>query len=112
MVAEINLAYTPDLVICDAVEVFTDGGPMQGERKRGNLMFAGSDRVALDVVGLAILRSLGSNSAIMGTPFFEQEQIARAVELGLGVASADAIEIVTDDSASESAAAPIRELLR
>jgi len=111
MIAEINLGYTPDLVIADAVEVFTDGGPMDGVRKRANLMFAGSDRVALDAVGLAILKSLGSNSAIMDTPIFKQEQMARAVELGLGVSSAGDIEIVTDDDSSGNAAAPIREIL-
>ena len=112
MVAEINLAYSPALVVADAVEVFTDGGPMEGARKRADLMFSGSDRIALDAVGLAILKSLGSNSAIMDTPIFAQEQIARAVELGLGVPSADAIEIVTDDAASEEAAERIREALR
>ena len=112
MIAEINLAYTPELVVVDAVEVFTDGGPMEGERKRANIMLAGSDRIALDAVGLAILKSLGSNKAIMDTPVFEQEQIARAVELGLGVSSADAIEIVTDDGQSAAAAALVRDFLR
>ena len=111
MIAEINLGYTPDLVIADAVEVFTDGGPMDGVRNRANLMFAGSDRIALDAAGLAILKSLGSNNAIMDAPIFKQEQIARAVELGLGVSSAADIEIVTDDDASEKAAAPIRDIL-
>ena len=112
MIAEINLAYTPDFVLSDAVEVFTDGGPMEGVRKRAELMFIGSDRVALDAVGLAILKSLGSNRAIMDTPIFEQEQVARAVELGLGVSSSDAIEVVTDDGESERAAQKIREILQ
>jgi len=111
MIAEINLAYTPELVIVDAVEVFTDRGPMEGERKRADLMLAGSDRVALDAVGLAILKSLGSNSAIMDTPIFKQEQMARAVELGLGASCAEEIEIVTDDEASESIATRIRDIL-
>ena len=112
MVAEINLAYSPDLVVVDALEVFTDGGPMAGERKRADLMLAGSGRVALDAVGLAILKSLGSNNAIMDTPIFEQEQMARAVELGLGAKSAEEIEIVTDDEKSAEAAAQIWEILK
>ena len=111
MVAEINLAYSPQFVVVDAVEVFTDGGPMDGVRKKANLMLSGSDRVALDAVGLAILKSLGSNKAIMDTPIFEQEQIARAVELSLGVSSADKIEIVTDDDESRKAAEKINEIL-
>ena len=112
MIAEINLAYTPALVIVDAVEVFTDRGPMEGERKRANIMLAGSDRVALDAVGLAILKSLGSNRAIMDTPIFEQEQIARAVELELGVSSAVEIEIITDDDVSAATAVRIKEILQ
>jgi len=112
MIAEINLAYSPELVIADAVEVFIDGGPMDGVRKTANLMFAGSDRVALDAVGLAILKSLGSNRAIMDTPVFKQEQVARAVELGLGVSSAEEIEIVTDNEQSAVVAARVQDFLQ
>jgi uncharacterized protein (DUF362 family) len=111
MIAEINLAYSPELIIADAVEVFIDGGPMDGVRKNAGLMFAGSDRVALDAVGLAILKSLGSNSVIMDTPIFKQEQIARAVELGLGVSRPEDVELVTDDEASGKIAARIMEIL-
>ena len=111
MIAEINLAYTPDFVISDAVEVFTDGGPMEGKRHRANVTMISRDRVALDAAGLALLKSLGSNSAIMDTPIFNQEQIARAVELGLGVSSADEIELVTDDEAGEEMASRIRGFL-
>jgi uncharacterized protein (DUF362 family) len=111
MIAEINLAYTPDLVLCDAVEVFTDGGPMHGVRNNAGLMFAGSDRVALDAVGLAILKSIGSNSAIMDKPIFRQDQIVRAVELGLGIGSAADIQLVTDDEASAEAIARVQMIL-
>jgi uncharacterized protein (DUF362 family) len=111
MIAEINLAYSPEFVLSDAVEVFVDGGPMEGERRRADLMLISRDRIALDAVGLAILKSLGSNHAIMDTPIFAQEQIARAVELGLGVTSPEQIEIVTDDEASVAAASRIRDIL-
>ena len=112
MIAEINLAYTPDFVLSDAVEVFTDGGPMEGKRCRANITMISRDRVALDATGLALLKSLGSNSAIMDTPIFAQEQIARAVEIGLGASSPDDIELVADDDTSEQAAAEIREFLQ
>ncbi|MDR3310327.1 MAG: DUF362 domain-containing protein [Oscillospiraceae bacterium] len=111
-IAELNLAYTPDFVLSDAVEVFTDGGPMDGTRNRAGLMTIGSDRVALDAVGVAILKMLGSNSDIMNTPIWEQEQIARAVELGLGASSPDEIELVTDDEESEAVAEKVRAVLR
>ena len=111
MIAEINLAYTPDFVLSDAVEVFTDGGPMEGTRKRADLMLLSSDRIALDAVGLAILKSLGSKKEIMDTPIFEHEQMARAVELGLGVSSPSDIEIVTTDDKSAEIAAQLNKLL-
>jgi uncharacterized protein (DUF362 family) len=74
-------------------------------------MLISRDRVALDAVGLAILKSLGTNSAIADTPICKQDQIARAVELGLGASSPDAIELVTDDAPSAETAARIREFL-
>jgi uncharacterized protein (DUF362 family) len=111
LIAEINLAYTPEFILSDAVEVFTDGGPMQGTRKNANVMLLTSDRVALDAVGLAVLKSVGANSAITDTPIWQQDQIARAVELGLGATSAAEIEIVTDDDTSAAVAAKIREIL-
>ena len=112
MIAEINLAYTPDLVLVDAVEIFIDGGPMKGVRHNAGLMFAGNDRVALDAVGIAILKSIGSNSAIMDKPIFAQEQIVRAVELQLGVTRAADIEIITDDDKTEAEVSRVRGILQ
>ena len=87
MIAEINQPFKPSLVIMDGVEAFVDGGPATGKKAKGNVFWASTDRVAIDAVGVAILKSLGSNENIMGRKIFEQEQIARAVELGLGVSS-------------------------
>lgn len=94
MIAEINQVYSPDLIIMDALEVFTDGGPSFGEKKKANLIIAGRDRVAVDAVGLAVLKTLGSNREIMSNSIFEQEQIKRAADLGLGARAANEIELV------------------
>jgi hypothetical protein len=67
--------------------------------------------VAVDAVGLAVLKQMGSNDAIMGTPIFQQEQMARAVEVGLGVGGAEEIEIVSDDDAGRSYAATLTQIL-
>jgi uncharacterized protein (DUF362 family) len=101
MIAEINQVYSPDLIVMDAIEVFTDGGPSYGERKEANLIVAGTDRVAIDAVGVAILQSLGSNREITGTRPFDQEQIRRAAELGLGVGDPEEIELVGNERARE-----------
>jgi len=111
MIAEINYGYKPALIILDGLEAFVDGGPMTGPRKTASVFLAGTDRVAVDAVGLAILKDLGSNKAIMKTPIFAQEQIARAVELGLGAASAAEIVIETADKAGESYADKLRKIL-
>lgn len=111
MIAELNAGYTPQLIVLDGVSAFTDGGPSRGELKAGNVMIAGDDRVAVDAVGVAVLKELGANAAIMDRRIFEQEQIARAVELGLGVGSASDIEIVTGDGESAAYAERVRKIL-
>jgi uncharacterized protein (DUF362 family) len=111
MIAELNTGYRPDLIVLDGVAAFTDGGPSRGTLKAGNVMIAGTDRVAVDAVGVAMLKLLGANSAIMGRKIFEQEQIARAVELKLGVESADAIDLVTGDAESKATAEALRQIL-
>lgn len=111
MIAEINSGYQPQLIVMDGIAAFTDGGPSRGELKAGNVMIAGHDRVAVDAVGLAVLKELGSNQAIMNRRIFEQEQIARAVELGLGAGSPDDIEIVTGNRESAAYARKLHTIL-
>ena len=111
MIADLNTGYRPQLIVLDGVVAFTDGGPSRGELKHGNVMITGDDRVAVDAVGLAVLKSLGSNQAIMGRGIFQQEQIARAVELGLGASGPDAIEIVTGDPESRAYAGELQTIL-
>ncbi len=111
MIAEINAAYSPDLVVMDGVEAFVDGGPARGTRVNANVMLASTDRVAIDAVGVAILRLLGTTPEVSHGKIFEQEQIVRAAELGLGVSSAQEIEIVTGDEDSEAHAERVRQIL-
>ncbi len=101
MIAEINVPFTPDLVVMDGIDVFVDGGPATGTRAKGNVFLASTDRVAIDAVGVAVLKTLGSNAAIMNRKIFDQEQIARAVELELGVSSPSQIELAAVGSESE-----------
>jgi uncharacterized protein (DUF362 family) len=111
MIAEINAAYNPALVVVDAVEAFVRGGPATGERVQPEVVLAGIDRIALDAVGVAILRSFGTTPEVEWGRIFEQEQIARAVSLGLGVSRPEDIELLTDDAASADYAAQIQEVL-
>ena len=97
MIAEINQPFSPALVVLDGVEAFVDQGPMTGKLAKGEVFLASADRVAVDAVGVAVLKHLGSNPAIMDTKIFEQEQIKRAVELGLGASSPAAVELIAGD---------------
>ncbi|MCG6879309.1 MAG: DUF362 domain-containing protein [Deltaproteobacteria bacterium] len=100
LIAEINQPFNPKLVVMDGVDVFVDGGPATGKMKEGNVFLASTDRVAIDAVGVAVLKYLGSNKQIMKRKIFDQTQIARAVELGLGVSSPDEIDLVPGDAES------------
>ena len=111
MIAEINQGYKPRLIVLDGVEAFVDGGPSKGKLVKAGVFIAGTDRVAVDAVGLAVLKDLGSNEAIMNTKIFKQEQIQRAVELGLGVKGPDEITFVTPDKASADYAVKLKEIL-
>jgi len=111
MIAEINTAYSPNLVILDGVEAFVDGGPASGTRVEAGVMLASTDRVAIDAAGVAILRLLGTTPEVSRGAIFDQDQIARAAELGLGVPSAEEIELVTGDAESETFAAHVSEIL-
>jgi uncharacterized protein (DUF362 family) len=108
MIAELNTAYKTDLIVLDGVEAFTAGGPHVGTRVKANVMLGGTDRVVIDAVGVAILRLLGTTPEVSKGKIFEQDQIRRAAELGVGVKSAGEIEVVTGDRESEEFAERVR----
>jgi uncharacterized protein (DUF362 family) len=112
MIAEINQPFNPQLVVMDGIEAFVDEGPATGKLARGNVFLAATDRVAIDAVGVAVLKYLGSNDRIMNTKIFEQEQIARAVELGLGAATPAEIDVIPADTKSADMCDKIVEILQ
>jgi len=101
MIAEANLAYNPDIIVMDGIEAFVKGGPEDGDRVNPQVMLASQDRVAIDAVGVAILRHFGTTHEVSEGKIFEQQQIARAAELGLGVRSANDIKLVPLDAESK-----------
>ncbi len=111
MIAEMNYAYKPALLVMDGVEAFYTGGPMSGSRWKADLTFASTDRVALDAVGVATLKMHGTTSKIESRKTFQQDQIRRAVELGLGATSPDDIDLAPVDDASRDVADRIRPYL-
>lgn len=116
LVPEISKGFTADLIVLDAIKGFKAGGPDEGTECSPGLLIAGNDRVAVDAVGLAVLKIQGAvkggGIAGGGTPFgaiFSQGQIRRAVEIGVDQArSPEDIELVGND---EAVLAEIRAML-
>ena len=101
-VVDINKGFTPDLILMDALKCFIDGGPDEGTEREPGLIVAATDRVALDAVGVAILKSAGSTSGPIQGKIFETRQMKRAVAVKLGISKPDDIELVGNDPATLS----------
>jgi uncharacterized protein (DUF362 family) len=112
MIAEINQLYRPAMIVLDGLEGFTDGGPESGTLVKPQVMLLGTDRVAVDAVGVAILRMYGGNATISRGRVFDQEQIARAARLGVGIQGPDQIDLITDDPESRKIAERVQEVLK
>jgi uncharacterized protein (DUF362 family) len=104
MIAEINKFCRTDLIVMDATEGFSTGGPDKGKLIRPGVILASRDRVAIDAVGVALLRAFGTVPGVMNGKIFEQEQIARAAELGIGIGSAEMIRLVPLDEMGRATA--------
>jgi len=101
MIAEINREYKTSLIVLDAIEAFVTEGPDRGKLVKPGVILAGEHRVALDAVAVGILRLFGTTPEVSRGNIFQQEQIARAVELCVGAKSFEEIEIVPLDRHSE-----------
>lgn len=93
MIAEINKKYDVDVILMDGIRAFITGGPERGDLVEPNLLLASKDRVALDAVGVALLRIYGATGNVGKDKIFELDQIRRAAELGIGVGSASQIKL-------------------
>ena len=111
MIAEVNRAYRPALVVIDGVDAFVGGGPEQGQKVRAGVVLASTDRIAIDATGIALLRKLGTTREVSNGSIWQQAQIRRAADLGLGATRPDQIELITADGASAQMADEIRPFL-
>jgi uncharacterized protein (DUF362 family) len=112
IIAEINKFYRADLIVMDGIKAFISGGPEKGEQVEPNLLLASEDRVAIDAVGVAILRIYGASQHIGKGSIFELDQLHRAAELGIGVESASEIRLTPLNDESRRFAEKIERELR
>ena len=84
LISEFNAAYTPDINIVDATVAMIEGGPWKGTPAKTDCIIASGDRVAADIVGLGLIKSFGKWEPVASKSVWEQKQIVRAIELGIG----------------------------
>jgi uncharacterized protein (DUF362 family) len=92
VVAELNLAWRPHLNLADGSWVMLQGGPWRGRAEKLDILLAGADMVALDAVGLALIRSFRLWSPLE-PGVWRMRQLRRAVQLGLGAQGPEHIRL-------------------
>jgi uncharacterized protein (DUF362 family) len=112
MIAEVNNNYTVDFVLMDGIKAFVTGGPDRGTLVEPNLLLASHDRVAIDAVGVTILKLYGAKGKVSEATVFEQDQLKRAAELGFGVKSTAEISLTPLNSESRDEAEKIEQVLK
>lgn len=101
MIAEINTTFEPAFILMDGSTAFIKGGPAMGDEAQPNVFLAGTDRLAIDAVGVALLRHYGTTPEVEKGSIFEQAQLVRGAELGLGATSLRDIKLTPLDEHSE-----------
>lgn len=81
--AEVNIAWQPDLIIMDGRKAFVSGGPDKGKLGEPGIIMASGDMIATDVEGLKILLSYGEKNRLDPNPW-ESAQIVTALRHKLG----------------------------
>jgi len=112
MIAEINNHYNLDFVLMDGIKAFITGGPEKGKEVEPNLLLASKDRVAIDAVGVAILKMYGAKGKMGEAGVFEQDQLKRAAELGFGVKSVEEIQLTALNNESQADVKRIEQVLK
>ena len=59
--------------------------------EKADIIAASGDRIAADIIGLALIKHFGKARDVTGKSVWEQRHIQRAIELGLGVKEAASI---------------------
>jgi uncharacterized protein (DUF362 family) len=115
-IAILNGIFQPTLVVLDAQMALVNGGPEGVLSDKvftsPGLILASSDRIALDAAGVSVLkRELASatvpspdamHEILKNTPSWLLPQIVHGIDLGLGIASADLVDLRFEDVAASA----------
>ena len=84
------------LSILDARQGFSDGGPDEGTLITPGMVIAGTNVTAVDAVGLALLRHLGTTPMLMLTKVWSFLMIARGVAVDADLRSASGMDFLAE----------------
>lgn len=84
-IAELNLGLAPSLNIIDATQPIYAGGHITGESAKADIIIASRDRIAADITGISLLRTLGAEKRLQSMSPWKLPMIRHARKLGLGV---------------------------
>lgn len=82
---ELNLGFAPALNVIDATRPIVFGGPSNGDSTEAKTIIASRDRIAADVAGVALLRTLGTEKRLQEVSPWKNPMILYARKLGIGV---------------------------
>jgi uncharacterized protein (DUF362 family) len=99
-IAELNLAYTADLIVLDGMKCFVTKGPSEGKLASPGVLIAGGDRVAVDAVGVAILKQFNAEN-IANRRISDHKQLQWGEHIGLGTFNPNRIEIRSSNPAND-----------
>lgn len=116
-IAILNQPFHPTMVIVDALTALINGGPegVLGDRvlTTPGLVMASKDRIALDAAAVSLIKLELTRTTVAdpdemhavltGTAVWSLPQIVHGIERGLGVASAEKVELRFDDVADAKA---------
>ena len=100
-IAELNLAYTTDLAILDGIKCFITKGPTEGKLAQPGIVIAGGDKVAVDAVGVAVLKQFEAEK-IANRRINDHVQLRWAKQIGLGNLDIEKINIRTSNPEKDS----------
>jgi uncharacterized protein (DUF362 family) len=79
-------------MVLDGLQCFTTRGPSEGDLARPGVVIVGGDRVAVDTVGVAVLKQFQAVN-IADRPVCNHPQLRWAEKLGLGHSDVNKIEL-------------------
>jgi uncharacterized protein (DUF362 family) len=98
-IAEVNQHFTPSLNILDGHEALITGGPTVFDGAgptyaTPNVFIVSPDRIAADVMGIAVLQTLSPTSEeVTGAAAWRLPQIEQAVAHGLGITGPELLDV-------------------